>query len=332
MISLDEFTKSQKSIVNLLQMLMNFSEDHSFDDLIKVIKQFIDGDLLYSSTIFSLMIIFRIIRPKCYEVINKIENVLNVSAIDYTLPFDFISNCSPLLFSHCPQLLNFESLDSYVSGYISCDDLKSVQCVVLKNQQFDFNCKFEPKDVNLLDISAFYGSIKCFKYLLLNNSPFSRNIGAYAVAGGNIEVVKLIESIDMNHLDSDVCCRASIIFHRYDIIYHIIRDLGHQPNAFDVEASINSLNFIAYEFLRELGLCANMCNIISLSSKNNNIFMINWLIMNNHEQVIDQLLENEKNEETKAHVLRTYIFYLLKDKSNPEDVIEVLEWVLFKYQ
>ena len=331
MINIDQLTQNQNSVINLLHKLMNFNEDNSFVDLIKVIKMFIESDHIYSSTIFSLMIIFRIIRPKSYEIITKIENTFNISAFDYNHRFDFISNCGALLFSYCPQMLDFKSLDSSITAYLSYDDVNSFQCAVLR-EQFDFKIYFEPQDVNLLDIAAFYGSSKCFKYLQINEAPFSGNIGAYAVAGGNMDVVKLIESIDMNHLDCDVCCRASIIFHRYDILYHIIKDLDHQPNEFDVEASINSLNFVAYAFFSELGLCANTCNIIYLSSKNNNIFMINWLIMKNHEQVIDQLLENENNEETKAHILRTYIFYLLKDKYNPKDVIKVLEKVLFNYK
>ena len=332
MINLDYLTENQKSVINLLQMLMNYGDNHYFDDLIKAIKQFIDGDRLYSSTMFSLMLIFRIIRPKSYELINNIEKSLNMSAVDNDHLIDFISNCSPFLFNSYPQLLHFYTLDSIVSGYISCDDLKSVQSMVLNNLQFDFKCKFEPEDVNLLDIAAFYGSIKCFRYLLLNDSPFSDDIGAFAVAGGSIEIIKLIEAIDMNRLDTAVCCRASIVFHRYYILFHIIKDLHYQPNAFDVETSINSLNFVAYAFFRELGLCANTCNIFSVSSKSENMFMINWLIEQNHEQVIDQLIETERNEEVKAHILRTYIFYLLKDKYNLEDVIEVLDWVLLKYQ
>ena len=40
------------------------------------------------------------------------------------------------------------------------------------------------KDVSPIDYAAFFGSIKCFKFLLLNGSDLS-NTGKFAVSGRN---------------------------------------------------------------------------------------------------------------------------------------------------
>ena len=44
-----------------------------------------------------------------------------------------------------------------------------------------------------LQIMAFYGSVKCFKYACLQSEYDTRNIEPFAVAGGNLENVHILE-------------------------------------------------------------------------------------------------------------------------------------------
>ena len=51
----------------------------------------------------------------------------------------------------------------------------------------DFN-----KNISFIDYAAACGSIKCFKYLFLNDTPFNYITLAYSIQGGNIEIVRIL--------------------------------------------------------------------------------------------------------------------------------------------
>ena len=51
----------------------------------------------------------------------------------------------------------------------------------------------ENGQTNLLNYAAAYGSLKCFKYLLLNHVKLNQFSFEYAIHGGNIEIIKIID-------------------------------------------------------------------------------------------------------------------------------------------
>ena len=76
---------------------------------------------------------------------------------------------------------------------------------------------FSGYSLSLVEIAAFLGAIKCFKYLLLNNC-LQGDASYYALAGGNLEIIRLCsqESISFeDHLD------AALSFYHYDIMVWI---------------------------------------------------------------------------------------------------------------
>ena len=42
-----------------------------------------------------------------------------------------------------------------------------------------------------IEIAAFFGSIKCFKYLLVNGANLNERLSHYSIAGGNLEIVRI---------------------------------------------------------------------------------------------------------------------------------------------
>lgn len=120
---------------------------------------------------------------------------------------------------------------SAICSAIREDDVDSFQRISANDSLFKFNSKvpfsrFESKSLlircSLAEYAAFFGSIKCFKYILLNydrNSTFSeseKNIVKYAIAGRNIEIIRLCEqngcSFDSYALKCCIKFRNSEIF------------------------------------------------------------------------------------------------------------------------
>lgn len=59
-----------------------------------------------------------------------------------------------------------------------------------QEQDFDFNADYDY--IPLIDIAAKYGSIECFKYMLLRGVEPTEDTEAYAVEGGNLEIIKIL--------------------------------------------------------------------------------------------------------------------------------------------
>lgn len=79
----------------------------------------------------------------------------------------------------------------------------------------------------LIECAAFYGSIKCFKYLLLNKADLSlkdnisRTLVDFAIAGGNLEIVRILDQNNLNFADS---LKIATSFHRHDVFLWLIEN------------------------------------------------------------------------------------------------------------
>lgn len=71
--------------------------------------------------------------------------------------------------------------------------------------------------VNLIDFAAFFGALKCFKYLLLNGFEFSSNSFSFAICGGD------------KKCQSKGSLFSAIQFHRHDIFNWLIETKGEDP-------------------------------------------------------------------------------------------------------
>ncbi|OHT13230.1 hypothetical protein TRFO_16669 [Tritrichomonas foetus] len=77
----------------------------------------------------------------------------------------------------------------------------------------------------IIQCAAFYGAIKCFKYLFLNGADLtmkdglSRSVVHFAVAGGNLEIIHLLEQQNASFDDT---LQYTAQFHRHEIFMWII--------------------------------------------------------------------------------------------------------------
>ena len=83
----------------------------------------------------------------------------------------------------------------------------------------------------LIQLSAFYGSIKCFKFLYLNKASLLLNdfnedpnsIASFAISGGNIEIIRILLS---EKVDFSSALFTSVSYHRDDLFFWFIENTG----------------------------------------------------------------------------------------------------------
>ena len=205
------------------------------------------------------------------------------------------------------------------------DNLEKLQEISTQNN-FNFNQKIEPSlyerysfinnyNVSLIDYCAFFGSINCFKYLLLNGASVQNTL-KYAIAGGNLEIIHLCEQ---NNTLFEDALETAIQFHQNDIFYYYydkkiekIKDLtilGTQCIKF---YNFKILQFLIFEGLKitdkiinKLARYGNIFLLVLL--KKECIFPKNILlsaVKSKNFEIVNLILNNEK-----ININEKYIYF-----------------------
>ena len=116
---------------------------------------------------------------------------------------------------------------------LSSDNIDALQDLSL-DPGFDFDQRVEPTLVcgsellanypTIISLSAFYGAVKCFKFLFINNahldindlSEIPNSIAVFAAVGGNIEIIRLLLT---NHIDLSETVFYSIAYHKNRLFF-----------------------------------------------------------------------------------------------------------------
>jgi hypothetical protein len=143
---------------------------------------------------------------------------------------------------------------STLGYYLKYDDFDGLQAL---STHPTFNCEgvltISPCDLplwdhlpneSLLSVSAFYGSLKCFKFLLLNESKVSSSVCESSVKGGHIEIVRICEH---QHGDFTHSLSSAISYLRHDIANWLM--MNFTVNGFTFKECIQSNNFVAIFYL-----------------------------------------------------------------------------------
>lgn len=146
---------------------------------------------------------------------------------------DFASNFPKLrrnnwrLFKERVKYGHFMDTIPYLIKYDKVEELSKYSSDTKFNyDQLIISSIYEPSSIlregaPLIHLAAFFGSIKCFKFLLLNGSNLqlrtdsNRRLAQYAVAGGNCEIVRICEQ---KRLDFTRTLHVAAFFHQNQII------------------------------------------------------------------------------------------------------------------
>ena len=79
---------------------------------------------------------------------------------------------------------------------------------------FPYNIHFRRQRANRIEVAAMFGSIKCFKYLLMNGDEINEDTCKFCVAGGNLEIIHLCEQQGLQFED---CLFIFSLYHRFAI-------------------------------------------------------------------------------------------------------------------
>jgi len=137
-------------------------------------------------------------KPICYE-----ESFLeNTNDIDQLIEYGFL----PSSIEYCLK-------------YDAIDDLLSIDNYDQKAKWSPFEWSIKSEYLGLLAFSGFFGSIKCFKHLLLNGFEINENVKSMVVCSGCFDLFHLCQV--HKELSFNCFCKASEYFHLPLLVFMI---------------------------------------------------------------------------------------------------------------
>lgn len=135
-------------------------------------------------------------------------------------------------------------------GYaIKNDNINLLQELASK-EEFDYNQKilqeyFGPHERSLISTAAYYGSVNCFKFLLLNNAKVDLSTSESSVMGGNKQLIDICIKENKDHSNM---MTAAVISHRDDLFEWILENVPDVKHAslYDCVRSLNYNAFLYY--------------------------------------------------------------------------------------
>ena len=124
-------------------------------------------------------------------------------------------------------------------------------------------CQTEP---TLIQIAAFYGSVRCFKYFALNDADLQKcdeerkTTIQFAVAGGNYEIIRILQRAN---IDFSGAANIATLYHRNEIFKWIYDTIENNVKLIDeyhgslLQSSCESNNLEVFQFCMEHGMDVN---------------------------------------------------------------------------
>ena len=131
------------------------------------------------------------------------------------------------------QLIEYGFLPSsveYCLKYDAIDHLVKFDILNKEAKWSPFEWSFKPKSLYLLSFSGFFGSIKCFKYLLMKGFDINIDVISMIICSGCLGLFHLCQS--QQFLTNESVCKASEYFHIPLLVFML--ENGFEINAKDL--------------------------------------------------------------------------------------------------
>ena len=211
--------------------------------------------------------IFNVNKETCENIFNRIDKILEnntkfktsfikksfmLASKTRILNFGSIKTLYEMIHKkHSTIVVNLREAEFYDSDHdkfkaIMNDDVDSLQKIIgVESNDYIFCDDLLHSEHRIIGFSALLGSIKCFKYLLMNDAEFHESYCADAIAGGCIEIIKIIQQKDFQFKK---CLSVSIVYHRHEIFEWLYNNFNDEKNI-NLTICLENVNDAALYFL-----------------------------------------------------------------------------------
>jgi len=132
------------------------------------------------------------------------------------------------------ELIEYGSIKSSIEYCLKYDVIDDLAVFTNFNQEArwsPFEWSYEPEYLDLLSFAGFFGSIKCFKHLLMKGFEINDNVLSMVVCGGCFDLFHLCQAKQL--LTPILVCKASEFFHLPLLVFMIENGIDYRAKCKD---------------------------------------------------------------------------------------------------
>ena len=197
------------------EKLINYTKKHPIDDCICFIIQCIIlkanirvKERRYCVSFINMLINDFNIKPTKILTFNDIWKIMDKNECAKYHTIDFAEEGS------VPKAIFDDDINKFQELFNSLPDELMNYVDHFKKEFFLREFPLFSFEIEQINAAALFGSVNCFKFMMMNDIEITNNTCQYAVAGGNNEIIHLCEQKELKFTD---CLEVAIEFHHFDI-------------------------------------------------------------------------------------------------------------------
>lgn len=352
---LPNFTQSRKDLLPLLLTLneLGFARSTPIDKFAELfslisanIRQFFSSDELMAIFSKAIKLYIPLYKCGCINIQSIIEKAQTSEGI-FKMFFSVIKASDPIFFNLKLQNAS-HSLKTFISNRdqakqetvhaIQKDDCTHIQKVIsqtnighnskipLASTECNDDIKFGWQMPTMLEYAAMQGSVDTFKYLLLNKAELTPKLSNYAILGGNLDIIHILEGCEgftFNESDLTIAVR----FHRHDIAEYLVDAYHMSDSLHTVFEALNQYNlryFFAHIDLFRNESGDNPVNINWIEMNNTRLTLLQLAAKNGYYSLVELLLPIDQININLRSGVQGYSALLYASSSGLVDIVELL--------
>ena len=197
------------------------------------------------------------------------------------------------------QLIQNDSVEEFIS-YVT---QKSINLSSKVNKSdFEMNPLLIKKRAKLIEYAAFFGSVKIFKYLQMNEVELTPSLWLYSIHGNSPTIIHLLEENGVKPEDETyaICLKEAIKCHNNNIVEYIQSNLIDENNKVNFRNNLigHGFHYYNYQILHHY------------SDINKFIFPLFYACRYDYLQIVELLIKNKKAPLNQA-IIQNSIFIQL---------------------
>ena len=267
--SMQEAIKKQSPEViaatDFIESIINVNKE----TLEQVLKDSLDylekfNDIDTNNHIKNISEIAYLIRPLQYSVMKSLFESISKKGFNYSFPENIFPS------------------DTLIEQ-LKIDDISALQYNILpetntKYKFLSFGPFYTSSDTDLIHISALYRAVKCFKFFVMNDKEIDNDVGKFAIAGGNQEIVKIVANAGVVF---EECLEISIQYHNHELFEWLYNNYDDDKKV--IYKSSLEYNYPTLYFYLEKGCYLN-------ESPNNEASILSYAVVKYQRKNIKNLL------------------------------------------
>lgn len=241
-----------KTFINHLFDLASTTEREGINTINYIINQFLEHSLINQDDIIKKL------QTNIYFSHILMNNKLVLSRTRNLRDDNFLRNIDEYSANDWEkhhQLINKGINPDPFAEIIFNDDVESLKDLIIRLER-NPNTILQPSiydilsfdnPINLIEYAALCGSLKCFKFLLLNGGVMKNGIGYYAISGGNVEIIHICEQKGFKHKFADDLY-LTIKYHNLELFKWVLQN---EPSEIVMQNIVKFSNYEAIDFIND---------------------------------------------------------------------------------